>query len=184
MKLILVSGPARSGKSQLAERLAVSSARVTYVATGWSVPDDADWQGRLARHRKRRPACWSLVETGAPGGPALEAVLAEAEADECLLIDSLGGWLGARLLADLAEESLAQEVAALPGQLHRCAARVIAVSEEVGWGVIPVYPLGRRFRDLLGELNRNVAREADAAYLVANGYALDLKVVGRPIDQF
>ncbi|UFP93224.1 bifunctional adenosylcobinamide kinase/adenosylcobinamide-phosphate guanylyltransferase [Gloeobacter morelensis] len=184
MKLTLVSGAARSGKSQLAEQLAARATRVTYVATGWSAPDDADWQVRLARHRERRPSYWGLVETGVPGGPTLEAVLAEAEADECLLIDSLGGWLGARLLTDFEEESLARAVAALPGQLHRCAARVIAVSEEVGWGVIPAYPLGRRFRDLLGALNRNVAREADAAYLVANGYALDLKVIGRAIDQF
>ena len=158
--ITLVLGGTRSGKSELAERIAESWRQpVTYVATG-QVTDD-DMAARIARHRARRPADWPTVEAGAD----LPAVLASLAGP--VLVDSLGTWVAG--CPDLVPDTPAL-CAALAGR----AAHTVIVSEEVGLGVHPMTETGRRFADALGLLNQAVADVADQVLLAIAGRALPL----------
>jgi adenosylcobinamide kinase/adenosylcobinamide-phosphate guanylyltransferase len=170
--ITLLLGGARSGKSELAERLAAASARdngcaVTYIAT-LRVGNDAALAERVARHRERRPAEWATVEVDA--GDGLPAALGSAAGT--VLLDSLGPWLAlhgsdtdAAFVAD--PDALCRVLAARRGD-------TIVVSDEVGLGVIPATAVGGAFRDALGSLNRAVAAVADRVLLVVAGRVLPL----------
>lgn len=177
-RLILVTGPSRSGKSAWAEALATQSGQpVVYIATSINNPDDLEWQARIKVHCDRRPSHWQLQEV--PN--ALTEVISQTPSHGCILIDSLGTWL-ANQLEQSAEEWQTTE-AALLDTLQHSAARIILVSEEVGWGVVPAYPAGRLFRDRLGTLARRIGILADQVYLVTAGYALDIKALGQPVPE-
>jgi adenosylcobinamide kinase / adenosylcobinamide-phosphate guanylyltransferase len=191
MSLTFVTGPVRSGKSRFAERVAVETQLpVIYVATAAVDPGDAEWVARIAHHAARRPAAWQVIETAAPSGRDLGDVLRRARAESVLLVDSLGTWLadqmGRRgmLGGDGAPNATALEAQgeALCVALAASAASVVLVSEEVGWSVVPDHPSGRLFRDSLGRLNQRLAAQAEHAYLVVSGFALDLRhLAGKPI---
>ncbi|MFM7220075.1 MAG: bifunctional adenosylcobinamide kinase/adenosylcobinamide-phosphate guanylyltransferase [Nodosilinea sp.] len=175
-RMALVTGPARSGKSEWAEQLAINSQQpVIYLATAALHAQDQEWQARLARHRQRRPADWQLWEVPL----ALPAAIAKAAPGHCLLVDSLGTWL-ANLL-DQEEATWEGHLQALVDSLQGTPNPVILVAEETGWGVVPAYPMGRLFRDRLGHLTRRVGAITDAVYLVVAGYAVDLRQVGTPL---
>jgi len=151
---VLVTGGTRSGKSVEAERRLLAAPTVCYVATAPQLPDDEEWTERLAEHRRRRPAPWQTVET---------AVLAPllTEPGPPLLIDDLGLWL------TRGEEAADDLIAA-----WRDAARdVVLVTAEVGSGVVPATPAGRRFRDELGRLNARLAADADEVWHCVAGVA-------------
>ena len=156
--LTLVLGGARSGKSRIAEELAGDD--VVYVATA-EVTDD-DFAARVARHRDRRPASWSTVESG----PDLVATIRSLPPRRAL-VDSLGTWV-ARC------EGFAADGASLAGVLVARQAPTVVVSEEVGLGVHPPTDVGRRWRDALGEVNQEVAGVADRVLLVVAGRTLEL----------
>ncbi|UZQ53835.1 bifunctional adenosylcobinamide kinase/adenosylcobinamide-phosphate guanylyltransferase [Trichothermofontia sichuanensis B231] len=171
--LTLVLGPARSGKSEWAEALAQRSGQpVTYIATAIVTADDPDWQARIQQHRRRRPPDWRIQEVPIE----LAQAIAQAPANTCLLVDSLGTWL-ANLLTQ-GGESWEDSESQLLSSLEAAHAHVILVAEEVGWGVIPAYPQGRQFRDRLGHLVRQVGAIAGCVYLVTGGYALNLSQLG------
>lgn len=173
MALVLVTGPTRSGKSAFAEKLAADSGfPVTYVATARTAPDDPEWQARIDRHRCARPDRWTTLEEPLE----LAAILKRTESDHCYLIDSLGTWVANWIEADAAEWD--SRVKAFVESLSRTAATVILVAEEVGWGVVPAFPLGRTFRDRQGLLVQDVGAIVDCVFLVAAGYAIDLKQYG------
>lgn len=182
--ITFVTGPVRAGKSAFAEKLAsVSGRSVVYVATAQWDPSDAEWTARIAHHRERRPCEWQLIETGSGGALPLQAYLRQAPADACLLVDSLGTWLADEMHVHRAHpERLAESVEEVFTSLCDCSAQVICVGEETGWGIVPDYPAGRLFRDHLGRLQARLAQCAERAYLVVSGYAVDLKVVGKPIS--
>jgi len=182
--LILVVGGARSGKSAVAQRLAArSGAPVVYVAT--LAAGDTEMAERIARHQRMRPAAWPTIEPGV----RLPEELAAIEDDATALIDGLGGWIGTELLAACpnAAEHLDPRVSAalderIRGRITRLVEVVdgrrgltIVVSEEAGMGVVPPYPLGRLFRDLLGEANAVLATRASRVLLVVAGLPLDLR---------
>ena len=175
-KRILVTGPARSGKSEWAEHLALQSQqRVIYVATSRINPADLEWQARIAAHRQRRQETWDTLEVPVELAEALKA----ATSEECWLIDSLGTWLANGLEQSAIDwqetvEGLMTAIAAFPGTL-------IFVAEETGWGVVPAYPMGRTFRDRLGTLTRRIGAITDVTYLVVAGYAIDLSALGTPV---
>lgn len=175
---ILVTGPARSGKSEWAESLAVQSAlKVVYVATAEIYPEDREWQSRILAHQNRRPPAWQTLHV-----PVEIAKTVQAQPQSvCVLIDSLGTWLANILEQDacLWANTLQQFLEAL--QHAEC--QVILVGEETGWGVVPAYPLGRLFRDRMGELVRQVGAISDQVYLVSAGYALNLKALGTYIPK-
>jgi adenosylcobinamide kinase/adenosylcobinamide-phosphate guanylyltransferase len=156
--ITLVLGGVRSGKSEVAERLA-GPGPGTYLATGLVAPGDDDFADRIARHRARRPASWATVEEPR----AVPEVLARL--DGVVLLDALGTWVANDLEADI--DSLVKALVHRPGD-------TIVVSEEVGLGVHPVSEVGRLFADRLGEANRRVAEVADRCLLVVAGRVIDL----------
>ncbi len=177
MTIVLVTGPSRSGKSEWAERLAQQLAmaedrQVVYVATAQTNAADAEWSDRIALHQKRRPADWQTQEVPL----ALAEAIIQANPTDCLLIDSLGTWLANLIEQDAEQWATTQQ--ALLRSLRSTAAIVVLVAEETGWGVVPAYELGRRFRDRLGTLSRAVGQVADDVYLVTGGYALNLSALG------
>lgn len=182
--ITLVTGPVRSGKSAFALELAGEPGRpVTYVATCETDPADAEMAERIARHRRARGGM-ATIETCERSRPTLVETLTIARAGEVLVVDSLGTWLTAHLLAleelaatdpVAAARALETRAEALLPALEHAAADTVIVSEEAGWGVVPPTALGRLFRDQLGRTTAAVARRADRAYLVVAGFALDLK---------
>ena len=162
--IVLVLGGTRSGKSGVAESIAASlGSAVTYVATAAVNPDDVDHAARVAAHQARRPAHWSTVECDEPEDLARFL----GEIDGVALVDSLGTWAAQH--SDLAVEA--------DGVLDALARRfdpAVIVSEEVGLSVHAPTELGRRFADVLGMLNQQVAAVADRVLLVLAGRVLEL----------
>jgi adenosylcobinamide kinase/adenosylcobinamide-phosphate guanylyltransferase len=192
MAVIFITGPVSSGKSAFGVRLALESGcDVTYIATAAGEPEDAEWRARLMRHVLDRPSSWRTVETAAMSREAQLTLLRQAPPDACLLVDALGTWLSARIttrielleidysvLATQIDEEAAEFVDALIGS----PAQVIVVSEQIGWDLVPVAPSARLFRDAMGRMVQRLAKQADRVYLVAAGYALDMRAAGEPID--
>ena len=154
-------GGSRSGKSAFAESLLAGAPAVEYVATAAADPGDAEWTARIAAHRARRPAHWSTLETS-----NVAEVLRRDGVP--VLIDSITLWLSASL-------DDPGRVDDLCGAWGASARRVVAVSDEVGSGVVPATDAGRRFRDALGELNQRLAAAADDVHLGVAGLPLRLK---------
>lgn len=177
-ELILVTGPARSGKSEWAETLAARSGKpVVYIATAQTDPTDREWQARIDRHQQRRPPEW-LTQ---PVPTQLPAAVQAASGATCLLIDSLGTWVANCLEQD--EDVWNRTVNSLANALKHTGATVILVAEETGWGVVPAYPIGRTFRDRLGTLTRQMGTIAQPVYLVTAGHALNLSALGSPLPE-
>ena len=176
-QLILVTGAARCGKSEWAETLATKSNKaVTYIATATIDPTDAEWQERIVRHQQRRPVTW---ETRA-AVEDLAMTINQAQASDCLLVDSLGTWVANLLDRSAAQwDNLTQE---LLGELPTSLATIILVAEETGWGVVPVYPSGRLFRDRLGMLTRQIGSISSTVYLVTGGHVLNLSQLGTKLS--
>ena len=186
-RITFVIGGARSGKSAFAESLAPKDGRVVYIATAEA--GDPEMSSRIAAHKSRRPAGWGTWEDGVlslPGEIGKIAPMADA-----LILDSLTMYLSAAMLA-LPEGTDGDEALWRPAEKKildgarnifagfREAAdgtdkRLIVVSDEAGCGIVPAYPLGRRFRDLLGSANQIAAGIADEAALVVAGLPLWLK---------
>jgi adenosylcobinamide kinase/adenosylcobinamide-phosphate guanylyltransferase len=164
---VLVLGGSRSGKSAHAEALLAEAPAVTYLATSTPGADDAEWAARIAAHRARRPAGWTTVETTAPsellrGGTVLvDSVTTWVAA----LMDETGIWAG----EPGARERLAGRCDALVNAWTMTPAHVVAVSDEVGLGVVPETSSGRLFRDTLGEVNQRLAGTADEVWFVVAG---------------
>ena len=178
----LVIGGARSGKSALAEKHARESGlRVVYVAT--AEIRDAEMERRIAQHRARRPADWGLVEAPLQLAAALQA---HANKDTCLVVDCLTLWLSNMLFAGEAARQaetnqaidcplLVRETTALIETLPQLPGWITLVSNEVGWGIVPMHPVSRCFADEQGRLNQRVAAVCDRVTLVAAGLPLVLK---------
>jgi adenosylcobinamide kinase/adenosylcobinamide-phosphate guanylyltransferase len=172
MSLLVLLGGARSGKSSLALDLAArDGAAVVFLATGEAGDDEMAM--RIARHRQERPPAWQTVEEPRE----LAAAVATAAPDACLVVDCLSLWTAN--VFDRQPEAIEEEAeraaalaAARPGQ-------TIAVSNEVGMGVVPPTPLGRAYRDVLGRVNAIWVRRSDTAYLVVAGRALLLEELPR-----
>jgi len=178
---VLITGGARSGKSAEAERRLAGEPAVVYVATAGPPPDgvdaDPEWAARVARHQARRPSHWTTVET-------TDLVTLLREPGPPLLIDCLGLWLTAVMTGGGTKATAgADEVRAARDALvaaWRAAARpVVAVTNEVGSGIVPATALGRVFRDALGTLNAAIARESDEVWLVVAGMPVALRGGGR-----
>lgn len=170
----LVLGGARSGKSALAEQLLAAQPSVIYVATGGTRDEDADWRERVAAHVARRPASWRTVET-------TDVAACLVSADAPLLIDCLGTWLTSRLdhhgvWDGGALDPVEADVAELVRAWRSATVPVVAVSNEVGSGVVPATASGRLFRDLLGQLNATIAAESETVLLTVAGVPLPLRV--------
>jgi adenosylcobinamide kinase/adenosylcobinamide-phosphate guanylyltransferase len=164
--LTVVLGGARSGKSRYAETLiTVLPPPWRYIAT--AEPFDEEMIARIAAHRTRRGDGWITLEI-----PKNLSEILAADCDKPSIVDCLTLWLSNLLLADVDIES---EITRLEEVLRKPAAERVLVSNEVGFGIVPDSVLGRRFRDLQGELNRRVADLADRVVLMVAGVPLIIK---------
>lgn len=171
-KSILITGGARSGKSALAERLALGpTGRAVYIATAQA--GDAEMAARIAAHRARRGAAWRNLH--APRD--LVAALGESDGGDPRLVDCLTLWLSNLMLggADWQAEGVV-----LARALGRQSAPVILVTNEVGAGIVPENRLAREFRDAAGWLNQTVAAAADAVWLCVAGLPIRVKPNDHP----
>jgi adenosylcobinamide kinase/adenosylcobinamide-phosphate guanylyltransferase len=160
----LVIGGARSGKSREAERILAAEPEVTHVATSYPEGTDDEWDERVRRHQADRPRHWATLET-------LDLTGLLAEDGPPLLVDCLTLWL-TRVLdrhdawddavwAARAEKAVLDDIEDLVEAWRRTRRRVVAVTNEVGQGVVPETSAGRRFRDLMGRLNSRVAAQTE-----------------------
>jgi adenosylcobinamide kinase/adenosylcobinamide-phosphate guanylyltransferase len=175
---VLVLGGARSGKSAAAESMLADARAVEYVATGQLAGSgDAEWDQRVREHQARRPPGWQTIET-----LDVARVLASGEAPAPVLVDCLATWL-ARIMDDCglwsgdpdADARLAERVDLLVAAWRQAIRPVVAVSNEVGCGIVPATPSGRRFRDELGWLNRRIAGASDEVWMCTAGIPVRLR---------
>ena len=191
-QLILILGGARSGKSAFAERVAASSGRtVTYIAT--ATAGDDEMRTRIAHHRASRPREWHTIEEPLDLAGAVRQAYRLADV---LLLDCVTLWLGnmlsqepgqrenddksieeLRITSNLFDEACLKQVEALLAVVQSAEPNktLIVVTNEVGLGVVPAYPLGRVYRDTLGYVNQRLAQAADRVYLMMAGMAVDIK---------
>ncbi|WP_047865041.1 bifunctional adenosylcobinamide kinase/adenosylcobinamide-phosphate guanylyltransferase [Rubrobacter aplysinae] len=172
-----VTGGARSGKSRFAERLALElgGESVLYVATAEAPEDDAEMWQRIEDHRRGRPAGWDTFEISyGPSGASLPDAARTAGGSRALLVDSLTLWISGRMYAGSDEEVLG-ELDVFLSDASGLGPPVVVVSDEVGLGLVPESPEGRRFRDLLGLANQRVAAAAEEVYLCVSGVPLRLR---------
>lgn len=191
-RLILILGGARSGKSVFAERLAAGSGRtVAFIAT--ATAGDDEMRERIARHRASRPKGWYTLEEPLD---LARAVRKASELADVLLLDCVTLWLGNVLLQEsgqhekdgegeavfhttgrLFDERALKECEALLAEVTLLSPgkTLVVVTNEVGLGIVPAYPLGRLYRDTLGNINQRLAQAADRAYLMVAGMAVDIK---------
>jgi adenosylcobinamide kinase / adenosylcobinamide-phosphate guanylyltransferase len=171
--LVVLLGGARSGKSALAVRLAgEAGAPVTFLATGEA--GDDEMAERISRHRAERPKDWATVEEPLELLAAIERV----RGADTLVVDCLSLWVANVLERESADAVDDQALTAARAAAAR-AGLTVAVSNEVGLGVVPPSPAGRRYRDVLGRVNATWVAAADKAVLVVAGRALLLD----PADQ-
>jgi adenosylcobinamide kinase / adenosylcobinamide-phosphate guanylyltransferase len=172
-ELIFVTGGARSGKSTFAlEKASARGHHVTFIATAQAF--DNEMLERIARHKLERPDTWTTLEEPRDVHRALKT------ASGTVVLDCLSILVSNLMLGDAAHppfkepEILAHVNTIIEVQAARTHA-LIVVSNEVGSGIVPEYPLGRTFRDVLGRANQMVARAASEAYLIVAGLPLKLK---------
>jgi len=169
-ELTLVLGGARSGKSRYAESLIATlpprfQPPWAYIATAEA--GDDEMAERIAAHRARRGSSWQTIEAPRDLASALQSFQRRP-----ILVDCLTLWLSNLLLAGV---DIDTEIARLEEALAAAAAPAVLVANEVGYGLVPDHPLGRRFRDLQGLLNQRIAARADRVVLVVAGLPLALK---------
>jgi adenosylcobinamide kinase / adenosylcobinamide-phosphate guanylyltransferase len=170
-KFVLILGGARSGKSSYAVELAKKSRKkVVFIATADIC--DREMAGRIELHKKSRPQQWKLIEEGRD----IASVLPSLE-DEygTVLIDCMG-LLVSNLLADnLTDDEITAKVEKLIETVMQIDVTVIIVSNEVGGGIVPINALARRFRDLLGQANQMIAKQADEFIFMQAGIPIKIK---------
>jgi adenosylcobinamide kinase/adenosylcobinamide-phosphate guanylyltransferase len=169
---MLVLGGCRSGKSRFAEEWATSRyPRRTFIAT-LTRTDDDELAQRIAQHRRSRSAEWRTVEEPLD---LVGALRAQQGTTDLVLIDCLTLWLTNLLLHDLSDGEIEGAVQELGRAVRAVAVPVVMVANEVGLGLVPESPLGRRFRDLAGWTNQQMAAACSHVVLVTAGIPLALK---------
>jgi adenosylcobinamide kinase/adenosylcobinamide-phosphate guanylyltransferase len=168
--ITLITGGSRSGKSAHALAAAGGALRRYFIATAEAL--DAEMSARIAHHRASRPADFQTIEEPIDLRGSLEAL--EGHAD-IAVIDCLTLWISNLMGRGLGDDAILAEADALAAAMARASFSTIAVTDEVGSGIVPGNPIARRFRDLLGWTNQTIARAADSVLLMAAGYPLRLK---------
>jgi adenosylcobinamide kinase/adenosylcobinamide-phosphate guanylyltransferase len=179
---VFVLGGARSGKSTFAERLALDAGgHVLYFAT--ATADDEEMAERIRLHQARRPPSWRTLETPTDIAARATSELVRfrdrlgpsgaSDATITVLVEDLTLLL-ANLMA-LADAAAERRTTTEVDSLVALEANVILVSNEVGMGVVPPYPSGRLFRDMLGRVNQHAAAASNEVYVMFAGVPLKAK---------
>jgi len=176
MAMTLLLGGAASGKSRSAAALAARTGRsVTVIATAEALDDEM--AARIARHRRERPQGWAVIEE------PLDLTGAVERARGATIVDCLTLWVSNLLGDDLGDEEIADRAAAAA---KACAVRpepTIVISNEVGSGIVPMHPLARQYRDVLGRVNAMFADEADVVALMVAGRAVRLSTTLTDLEE-
>jgi len=175
MSITLILGGARSGKSSYAQEMAAKLGRkVLYVAT--MEPLDSEMKSRIEAHKESRPSHWKTVEAPRGVAGAIENDVADADV---VVIDCV-----TLLLTNIGDEDTgiaewerraADELDGLVALANSAGAHFIVVSNELGMGLVPIYPMGRAFRDVVGWANQMLARQASEVYFLVAGIPIALK---------
>lgn len=183
-RVILITGGARSGKSSFAEQLVADMGQeIAYIATARAF--DAEMEDRIAKHRVQRPAAWQTFES--PTQPS-QVVATQGNRFDVLLLDCLTVMITNRMLAqeidwetptvaemNAVEADILGEISALLDAAVAGRAHLVAVTNEVGYGIVPISPLSRFFRDCAGRVNQRMAAAAGEVYLVVSGIPVRIK---------
>jgi adenosylcobinamide kinase / adenosylcobinamide-phosphate guanylyltransferase len=170
MTLTVLIGGARAGKSALAAELAGRfDGPVAVVATAEA--RDEEMRSRIELHRARRPAAWMTVEEPL----ALREAVSALDDDVFVVVDCLTLWVANVLEREDSEQAIVAEAQAVAGAAVARSAPTLVVTNEVGLGIVPATPLGRRYRDVLGAVNAVFVEHADQAALVVAGRLLRLE---------
>jgi adenosylcobinamide kinase/adenosylcobinamide-phosphate guanylyltransferase len=164
--MVVLIGGARSGKSALAVRLGGDVA--TLIATAAAVDDEME--ERIRRHRAERPAAWTAVEEPL----ALRSALTSVDPDGALVVDCLSLWVSNLMAEGWSDDAIETEAQAVAAAVAGRPGVSVVVSNEVGQGIVPVTPLGRRYRDVLGRVNAAFALASDRTLLVVAGKTIEL----------
>lgn len=167
--ITLITGGAASGKSRYAcERAAACGPKVLFIAT--CVPHDDEMRAKVRRHRAERPAAWRTEERARDVAGAL------SHACDAAVVDCLTLLVSQLLVEEVAEPDILVEVGNL---LDPPPCPLFVVTNEVGWGIVPESPLGRRFREVAGRVNGLAARHADEVVLMVSGLPVWIKGMER-----
>ena len=170
-RFIFILGGARSGKSgyavELAKRL---GKRIVFIATAEA--SDQEMRKKIRLHKMSRPKCWALIEETKDIACRLRKLESKYDA---AVIDCLGLWISNLLMDNLTDSRINKKIEELMGAISKTKVSTIVVSNEVGSGIVPIEPLARRFRDLVGRANQLIAKEADEVILMAAGLPAVLK---------
>lgn len=172
MSFVLLIGGARSGKSRLAVELASrASESVAFIATAEA--RDEEMTARIAQHRRERPANWTTVEEPLD----LESVVRRVDPGSAAIVDCLTLWVSNLLEREVDDDAIVALASTAARNTAQHTATFVVVTNEVGSGVVPPSPLGRRFADVLGRVNAVWAAAAERAYLVVAGRVLPLEAL-------
>lgn len=181
-RIAFITGGARSGKSAFAERLARQYGDdVAYIAT--SIATDAEMEERIRLHRLRRPSGWTTYESYKGIGDIINGTDKSVVLLDCitimvtnLMLEHDIDWDNCTVeQTDAIEHDVRAEIKIMLDAAKDGKADLIVVSNEVGMGLVPDYPLGRIFRDIAGRMNQFIAAQADEVYFIVSGIPLKLK---------
>ena len=173
--LVTISGPTKSGKSQLAEYLIKEHKFITYIATSKPRGNDPEWQKRINLHRTRRPNSWNLIEYPKD----ICQTIYDIGNNESILIDSLGGLVEQHLFQNNYKWELFQTK--FVNCITSTQSLIIVVTEEIGWGIVPSTAAGHLFRERLSFLSSLISSQSNKKWLAVNGTAIDLDQIGYSI---
>jgi len=175
-KKVFVLGGCRSGKSRFAEQWVASRFQHKCFIATLDVKNDEEMTKRVAMHRASRGDGWSVIEEPLQlADILLNYPKKSPENSDVLLVDCLTMWLTNLILAGRDDETIEEEVYKLTSAIHACPVSLVLVANEVGMGIVPESSLGRRFRDLAGWTNQQVAEACETVYFVAAGLPMVLK---------
>lgn len=183
--IIFITGGARSGKSTFAEKMAKNlGEKIIYIATAEA--KDAEMEKRIEIHRKRRPENWLTIEEPLYLSKVFKKISREVlyKEHDGVLVDCIAFYTSNWVLKDFSEEidiqskireNFLRELDEMLKSAKFLNSKVIIVSNEVGLGIVPEYPLARFYRDLLGEANQRIAEASDEVYFMVSGIPIKIK---------
>lgn len=167
MSLTFILGGARSGKSSFALKL-TNGKVVAFIAT--ALPLDDEMKERVEKHKKERPFHWKTIEAPEDIIQAIRNVKDE----DCIIIDCLTLWVS-NLLERYSDEYISERAEEIAHYARSIDKEVIVVSNEVGLGIVPEYPIARRYRDILGRVNQIFANLSQRVYFMISGIPMEVK---------